>query len=85
MTLPWLIRAIVASAGIFFSGNLHFLFISTFLEKLVVSFMHAVVRSGLLGLWFIRFMHGTMGNDSLKLRVIKFMHGILGSFAHWRK
>ena len=81
MALPWFIRAIVASAGIF----QEFFLMRTVLEKWVVSFMHGVVGSGLLRLWFIRFMHGTMGHGSLRLRVIRLMHGIFGSFAHWRK
>ena len=57
MTLPWFIRAIVASAGIFREILVVFvlfcLFMRTVLEKWVVSFMHGVVGSGLLRLWLI--------------------------------
>ena len=84
MTLPWFIREIVASVDIF-REIFFFLFMRTVLEKCVVSFMHGLVGSGSLRLWFIRFMQGTMENGSLRLRVIRFMHKILGSFAHWRK
>ena len=84
MTLPWFIRAIVATAGIF-REIMVFLFQRTTLEKWVVRFRLGVVGNGLLRLWFIRFMHGTVRNGSLRLRVIRFMHRMLGSFAHWRK
>ena len=47
LTLPWLIRVIVASAG-FFQEILVFLSMRTAKEKWLVSFLYGVMRSGLV-------------------------------------
>ena len=66
--LPWFIRAIVASAGIFREiFFFFFLFMRTVLKKWVIIFLHGVVQGALLRLWFIRFMHGNMGNRSFEI------------------